>query len=74
MLFADLTELQQLLAPALDLLPQPSVESQQWSDLAAQFPIYWKQLIKLCVATTKKGPVAPSPAPYGYSHEGTGGG
>ena len=46
MVFADLVELQQLAPPALDLLPLPQIDSDQWVNLAMQYTTQWKQLMK----------------------------
>ena len=45
-LFDDHLDFQQLVAPALDLLPLPKTDSDQWVDLATQNPAQWKQLIE----------------------------
>ena len=42
----DLKDTRAVLAPRLDQLPLPSVETNQWLDLASQHPAQWNQLIK----------------------------
>ena len=54
MVFADLLDLQQLVPLALDLLPLPQIDSDQWLNLAMQYPTPWQQLIKRFLLT--KGP------------------
>ena len=59
MLSADQVELQQLVAPTLDQLPLPQVDSQQWFDLASRCPKQWTQRIRRSLSG-KTGPVGPT--------------
>ena len=42
----DLALMRNLMSPLLDQQPAPQYHLQQWIDLAASFPVQWKQLIK----------------------------